>query len=160
MIKNVKCLYFIQKFFLFIDEGQKLKLIKYNKSLQKINNIDIINYKLFNGKYIIYDSNSIGKEYDSNNDTLIYEGEYLNGQKNGKGKEYDCNNDLLFEGEYLNGKKLIGIIYDKNRNIIYKINYTNGEGKEYNIYRRIIFEGEHLNGKRHGKGKEYYCKYH
>ena len=57
------------------------------------------------GKYIIYESNRIGKEYYCKYDKLKFECEYLNGERNGKGKEYDDNGLLIFEGEYLNGRK-------------------------------------------------------
>ena len=135
MLKNVKSSYFVIKVFSFIDEKQKLKLIKYNKSLQKNINISIINYIHFQGKYIIYKTNKKGKEYN-NKHLLIYEGEYLNGERNGKGKEYNCFCKLEFEGEYLNGKR-------------------NGKGKEYNINGGIQFEGEYLNDERYGIGKDY-----
>ena len=138
MLKNVKSIYFIQKLFSFIDEYSKLKLVKYNKSIQKNINIDIINYIYFKGKYIIYESNEKGKEYNYE-DNLIFEGGYLNGERNGKGKEYNRSGELIFEGEYLNGKR-------------------NGKGKEYYRYGYIIFEGEYLNNKRNGKGKEYNLK--
>ena len=115
-------------------ERNKLKLIKYNKSLQENMNISLINYKNFSGKYIIYEQNGKGKEYDYDG-KLKFEGEYLNGERNGKGKEYDYNGKLRFEGEYLNGKR-------------------NGKGKEYNDD-KLIFEGEYLNGKRwNGNVKE------
>ena len=70
MLKNIKSSYFIELIYSFIDEGQKLKIIKYNKSLQKNINISIINYKYFKGKYIKYESKGIGKEYD-NEDYLM-----------------------------------------------------------------------------------------
>ena len=105
MLKNVKSSYFIRIIFSFIYEKQKLKLIKYNKSLQENMNISLINYKIFSGKYIIYEQNGKGKEYNYDGD-LIFEGEYLNGLRNGKGKEYDDYGNLIFEGEYLNGEKL------------------------------------------------------
>ena len=105
MLKNIKSSYFVQLLFLYLDEKNKLKIAKYNKSLQKNLNITIINYKLFTGKYIIYESKGIGKEYIGNDNRLIFEGEYLNGQRNGKGKEYN-DGKLIFEGEYLNGKIL------------------------------------------------------
>ena len=156
MLKNIKSSYFIELIYSFIDEGQKLKIIKYNKSLQKNINISIINYKYFKGKYIIYESKGIGKEYD-NEDYLRYEGEFLNGRRNGKGKEYNWLGNLIYEAEYSNGKR-------------------NGKGKEYDEYGRIRFEGEYLNNKEwigtgydedekeiytlnnniNGKGKEYY----
>ena len=64
MLKNIKSSYFIAIIFSYIDERQKLKIIKYNKNLQKNMNISIINYKFFTRRYIIYESNGIGKEYD------------------------------------------------------------------------------------------------
>ena len=181
MLKNIKSSYFIQIFFSYVNEEQKLKIIKYNKSLQKNLYISIINYKHFSGKYIIYGSNGIGKEYQGYDDGLIFEGEYSNGERNGKGKEYDDKGKLEFEGEYINGKrngkgkeydyygtlifegeyfnnkKWIGTMYDSKGNIINKLNNNiNGKGKEYNLSGDIMFEGEYLNGKRNGKGIEYH----
>ena len=182
MLKNIKSLYFIKLIFLYLDEPQKLKLIKYNKNLQKNINISIINYKYLKGKFIEYSSKGIGKEYyyygDNkiliyegefsngqrngkgkvfyDNDILMYESEYLKGKKTGKGKEYHRNGKLLFEGEYLNDRELFGNKYDEKGNLIDKINHIKGEGKDYNDYGKIIFEGDYLNGKRHGKGKEYF----
>ena len=72
MLKTIKSSYFINIIFSYIDERQKLKIIKSNKSLQKNMNISLINYKLFTGKYIIYEWNRFGKEYNSFNDNLVY----------------------------------------------------------------------------------------
>ena len=47
MLKNVKASYFLRILFSFINEKQKLELIKYNKSLQENININLINYKIF-----------------------------------------------------------------------------------------------------------------
>jgi len=102
MLENIKSVFFIKLIFSFVDEERKLKMLKYNKSLQNKIDISLLNYQLFKGNYIIYETNRLGKEYDSYG-TLLYEGEYLNGKRNGKGKEY-CENVLIFEGEYLNGK--------------------------------------------------------
>ena len=137
MLLNIKSSYFIKIIFTYIAEGNKLKLIKYNKNLQKEMNITIINYKFFTGKYIIYETNKIGKEYDCCDDSLTFEGEYFHGERHGKGKEYYNLNDILkFEGEYLYGKR-------------------NGNGKEYNFDGRLKFEGGYLNGERNRKGKDY-----
>ena len=108
MLTNIKSLYFIEKIFSKIDVKIKLKIIKYNKSLQNTLCINIINYKKFSKKYIIYDSKGIGKEYFGYDNALLYEGEYLNGERNGKGKEYDSFNyikHITYEGEYKNGKR-------------------------------------------------------
>ena len=184
MLKNIKSPYFIRLIFSFADEVQKLKLVRYNKSIQKNLDISIINYKFFSGRYIIYESNGMGKEYNGYDGDLIFEGEYKNGERNGKGKEYDCFDNLIyegeylngkrngkgngknidydyfgelrFEGEYLNGKEWIGISYDDDGNIKYELNNSiNGKGKEYHDNGKLQFEGQYLNGKRNGKGKEY-----
>ena len=97
MLKNVKS-YFTQLIFSDISEGRKLKLLKHNKNLQKEMNINLINYKFFSGRYIIYEPNGKGREYKGNSDLLIYEGEYKNGERNGKGKEYNRYGELIFEG--------------------------------------------------------------
>ena len=101
-------------------------------------NINIINYKFFSRRYIIYETKKKGKEYDALEYTMIYEGEFLNGERNGKGKEYNDNGQLIFEGEFKQGKR------------------WKGKCKEYHIYNslKITFEGEYLNGKK-WKGKEY-----
>ena len=61
---------------------------------------------MFSGKYIIYETNKIGKIFDANNDKVIYEGELLNGKKHGKGKELNIDGKLLYEGEFINDQRL------------------------------------------------------
>ena len=137
MLEKIKSSYFIKIIFAYIAERRKLKLIKYNKSLQQNINISIINYIFFTRKFILYESSKIGKEYDGYYGFLHFKGEYLNGERNGKGKEI-WDGRLLFEGEYLHGQR-------------------NGKGKEYiPSLKSLLFEGNYLNGKRNGKGKEYY----
>ena len=82
MLKNVKTSFFLRVLFSYLDEKQKLEIIKYNKSLQENINISLINYKFFSRKYLEY-------------------------ELNGKGKEYFYDGNLKFEGEYLNGKRKI-----------------------------------------------------
>ena len=139
MLDNIKSTYFTKIIFCILDEGRKLDIIKYNKRMQNNMNINLIDYKIYSGRYILYKTNKKGEEYDGYHryyDILLYEGEYLNGKKNGKGKEYDKYRNLIFSGEYLNGKR-------------------NGKGKEYDIHGNLIFEGEYLNGKKwNGKGNE------
>ena len=134
-MENVKLSYILKIVFSFVDGKQKLKSVKRNKSFQKKIDISIINYIHFKGRYIIYESNGKGKEYDWYKGRLKFEGEYLNGERNGKVKEYWDDGELKFEGEYLNGKK-------------------NGKRKVYDFDDRLKFEGEYLNDKRNGKGKE------
>jgi len=168
MLKNIKSTYFIKKLFNYLDEKKKLKIVKCNKDLQNNIDINIINYKYFSERYIIYESNVIGKEYNSYSDKLIYEGEYLNGKINGKGKEYDNyfgtvyegkylngkrngkgkeyhrTGEIIFEGEYFDNKRWIGTGYVEGKKIYTLSNDTNGKGQEFNNSGTLIFEGEYL----------------
>ena len=137
-----------------MDYKVKLKIVKYNKSLQNLLNLSLFDY-IFNGRYIIYETKIKGKEYNFYNGRLMFEGEYLNGKKNGKGKEYVLGK-LIFDGEYLNGKKWNGKGYDmKDNNIIYKLTEGKGFIKEYDYHGKLKYEGEYLNGGRNWKGKKY-----
>ena len=118
---DIKSSYFIIILFSHLNEERKLRIIKNNKNIQNLLNINIINYKIFNGKYIKYESNGKTKEYDRYNDCLIYEGEYINGKR----KEFFSSKELKFEGEYLNGKR-------------------NGKGKEYFQTKKFIIKDEYL----------------
>ena len=134
MLAKIKSTFFLRILFSKIKEGTKLNLIRYNKYIQNQIDINIINYKRYSGKYIIFENNRKGKEYNSYNDKLLFEGEYLNGKRHGKGREYDKHFNIIFEGEYLNDKR-------------------NGKGIEYYPNRNVLFIGEYLNGKRwNGKG--------
>ena len=62
MFQNIKSSYFIKLIYSFVEEVQKLKLVRYNKSIQRNLDINIINYKFFKGNYIIYESKKIVKE--------------------------------------------------------------------------------------------------
>ena len=135
MLENIKSFYFYKIIFSFINEKKKLKIAKYNKKIQNKIDINLTNYKIFSDRYIVYEINGKGKEYNSYTHKLIFEGEFKNGERNGKGKEYDYLGKVEFEGEYLNGEK-------------------NGKGKEYSLD-DIIFEGEYLNGEKNGKGIKY-----
>ena len=128
MVENIKSKYIIKIIFTFVNERQKLKIIKHNKKLQNIIDINITNYKFLSRRYVEYEPKGIGKEYYSNG-KLKSECKYLNGERNGKGKEYNYYGKLIFEGEYLDGKR-------------------NGKGKEYDEFGKLIFEGEYLNGNR------------
>ena len=99
MLDNIKSSYFVKVIFSHIFEGKKLKLIKYNKTMQSKIDISLINYKIYSCAYIIYEENGKGKEYDSYNDILIFEGNFINGERNGYGKEYSRQtNKIKFEG--------------------------------------------------------------
>ena len=141
MLDNIKSVYFSKIIFSFLNEEVKLKIVKYNKTLQKSLNIGLVNYKVLSRRYIIFGENGKGREYNILDNSLIFEGEYKNGKRNGKGKEYYdyFAGKLKFEGEFLDGKR-------------------NGKGKEYSCfyYGTLISDCEYLNGQRNGKFKEYY----
>ena len=126
MLEHVKLDFFLKIMFSYIEKGTKLKIIKYNRSLQNKIDINILHYKVYSGRFIIYETKEKGKEYNGYKDQLVYEGEYLNGERNGQGKEYDEKVRLIYEGEFKNGKK-------------------NGKGKEYNYKGELIYEGEYNN---------------
>ena len=127
MLANIRSLYIMKKILFNLSERTFLKLIKYNDKYKQKMNINLLNYKNFNGKIILYETNNKGKEYDKDGE-LIYEGEYLNGERNGEGMEYNNEGETIFEGQYSKGKR-------------------NGKGREY-YNNKLIFEGEYLNGKR------------
>jgi len=162
MLDNINSVYLLKIIFSYINEKDKLKIIKTNKSLQNKIGIALINYKIFSGRYIILEANNKGKEFNIYYDKMLFEGEYLNLKRNGKGKEYNIYGDIIYEGEYLNGKiNGKGKEYDSCTGcILYDGEYINGEkngkGKKYNDGGYLIFEGEFLNGKKwSGKGYEY-----
>ena len=179
MLKNIKSSYIVGKIFPYLNGIRKLYLAQYNKNLQNKFGISLKNYKLYSGKYIIYESEKKGRICNLFNDDLLYEGEFLNRKKNGKAKEYEykrlifegeylngkkngkckeyyfCNGKIKFEGEYLNGKKWNGKGYNPNGNLTYELKDGKGYIKEYFGYGSFVLEGEYLNGEKNGKAKEY-----
>ena len=119
MLDNIKSSYLLSEMLSYLPENVKLNLFKYNKAMQNLLNINIINYKMFKGLIKIEPGYIIKYGKDT------YKGEYLNGKKNGKGKEYYYfSRKLKFEGEYINGKRY-------------------GKGKEYYRDGNLKFEGEY-----------------
>ena len=117
MLGKIKSSFITKVVLSFLKDVKKLKLIKYNKYFQNKINIDILHYKIYSGKYIIYKSKIKGKEYDAYSNKLIFLGEYLKGKRKGKGKEYNEKGKVIFEGEYLKGKRNgIGKVYIKKVN--------------------------------------------
>ena len=127
MLNQIKATYFLKELFEFMQEGRKLKIVKYSKYLQKILKRRLIHYKAFSEREIIYGPEGKGKEYSSNG-VLLFEGEYLDGQRNGNCKEYNNKGELIFEGEYLKGKK------------------WNGKEKAYDNKGKLLVEKEYCKG--------------
>ena len=86
--KSIASLYILKDIFSFLSQKQKLKIIIYNKHLQKKLDINIEDYKRISKTYREGEKNGKGKEYIISTNIMIFEGEYLNGKRNGKGKEY------------------------------------------------------------------------
>ena len=70
---KVKSDYIIKKLFSYLNEKSKLNIIKYNKNLQNKIRIKLINYKLFKGIYIEYESKTKVKEYYGDTGNTIYD---------------------------------------------------------------------------------------
>ena len=153
MLENIKSLYFRRNIFLYTNEKVKLDIMKYNKNLQNLMDLNLDYYKRYSGKYIVIIINKKVEEYNASDGKLIYDGEYLNGKRNGEGIEYDFEGSIIFEGEFKNGRRWNGKVKFKDEN--YEIKNGNGKVKEYNNNSKLIYEGEYINRERSGKGKEY-----
>ena len=64
MFEKIKSKKFIKNLFQHIYNKRKLKLIKYNKKLQYIIDINLDHYKIFKGKYILYKGIKLWKEFN------------------------------------------------------------------------------------------------
>ena len=163
MWRKIKSTYILKIVFTYVDDRRKLNLIKFNKKIQSILGLNLIDFRRFSGRYKVEEYGKI-KEYNSYNNRLIFEGQYSNEKRNGEGKEYNEEGKLIFEGEYLDDKRWKGVEkeYDEDTGkLIFEYEYKNGnidEGKEYDKYNgELLFSGKYLNGKRNGKGTEYKC---
>ena len=147
-----------KKLLLFCTEIKILKILRYNKRIQKSVDIDFNFYRNYAKRYIIYkDKNkNFGNEYNKDN-LEIYEGEFVNEKRSGKGKEFNSLHEIIFDGDYLYGKRNGRITEYNNRELIFLGEHFNnkrqGRGIEYDKG-QMIFEGEYFNGMRHGFGKE------
>ena len=72
MLTDIKSIEIFIKVFSYIKGETSLKIIKYNKSFQNIMNIDLIDYKILSGKYIVYEQKGKAKEIDSYNNQIIF----------------------------------------------------------------------------------------
>ena len=162
MFNKISSSFILKKIFNFLDNKIKYNTVVHNKKLQKKLGLNLIDFRIFSGRYKIEED---GKtiEYNSYNNQIIFKGQYSNGKRNGLGIEYNEEGKVIFEGEYLNGKKWKGISkeYDEDTSeLIFEYEYLNGvingKGNEYDKYNGdLLFSGNYLNGKRNGYGEEY-----
>ena len=61
MLEIIKSIYFIKNLFSYVHKYRKLKIINYNKILQNSLNLNIIDYRILSGKYVIYETKEKGK---------------------------------------------------------------------------------------------------
>ena len=162
MWRKIKSSFILTKVFSYADFKLKLYTIVYNKKIQKKLGYNLNDFKRCSGRYKVLEYGKT-KEYNSNNDKLLFEGIYANGKRNGNGKEYNEERNITFEGEYLDGKRWEGIAkeYDEDTGkLILEYHYSkgkiDGEAKEYDKYNGdLLFSGKYLNRKRNWIGKEY-----
>ena len=89
--------YFIQKFFDYIQKRRTLKTIRYNKSIQKRININIIHYKEYSEKYSSIEieikpmENKYGRFININKENEEYYHIYYNDNKNEQIKSTSLN---------------------------------------------------------------------
>ena len=88
MWRNIRSNYLLKEILANIGDKRKLNLIKYNKKIQEIAGLNLIDFRRFSGRYIKEEFGTI-KVYNSYNNHLIFEGQYSNGKRNGKGEEYN-----------------------------------------------------------------------
>ena len=161
MLNNIITIYIIKLIFSILNPYILLDLAKYNIFFQTLFDITIIHYEEYTGRYIIFEKDGKGKEYDMNH-YLLYEGEFLHGKRHGKGRGKEPKNEYYYEGEYRYGKKHGKGNETANGPLIYEGEYSNGvlngKGKEYEYFSwKLIFDGEFRNGKRwNGSGVWYF----
>jgi len=87
ILKNIKSVYFIQKFFDYIHKRKTLETIKYNKNIQNILNININHYKEYSENYSSIEieikpiKNKYGRFIFINNEDEEYYHIYFNDNK-------------------------------------------------------------------------------
>ena len=165
MLFGINSTYILSNIFSLLDTKEKLKLIKYNKSLQKKLEITLDFYKEISGRYLITEENNFSKEFTLSENILVYMGGYKNCSRNGFGVEYTNEGVIKFIGEYLNGKKNgEGKVYERYElngcdYLIFSGNFKSGKKNGFGrkcSNDELKFEGEYLNDIKEGLGKQYY----
>ena len=85
MWRKIKSLYILKMLFDYVGPKRKLDIIIYNQKIKTKCGLNINDYKRCSGKYR-KDDNGIIKEYNSYDNTLLFEGQFSNRKRNGKGR--------------------------------------------------------------------------
>ena len=97
---SVKSKYIQILIFSFLNEKNKLDLVKYNLKLQKLLEININTYKKISQCIKIGKGDGYCRIYDFNTMTLKFEGEYKNGKKMEKERNFiKATNILMMKQE-------------------------------------------------------------
>ena len=151
LLKNINSNYILIQIFSFLEKGQELTVISYNKSLQNKLEITIEDFKNVRGAYIITKRDGIWWEehdwiFTQETNHAIFKGKLIKGKKEGHGIEFYNNKRKKFEGSYHKGIKINGKGYDKLGNIIYQID--NEEVTEKYKNGNPVFKGNYYKGKK------------
>ena len=144
---NNKSSIILKRLFLYIAEIEKIKIIKYNKSLLNKLNINLIDYKALSGRYLVYEENKKVKyiiiiRMMTECIKYILWRRLFKWKEKWKRKRIFVGNWLVFEGEFLNGKRWKGKEYDINNQLENKIKDGKGFIEEYFITGQLWFEGD------------------
>ena len=83
---SIRSIYILKNSFTLIIKKKYLDIISYNKNLKIKLEINIEDYKNESKKIRIGEKNGFAKEFNADQNILLFEGEYLNGKKMGKEK--------------------------------------------------------------------------
>ena len=152
LIKEVKSNFFKNDLFSLLSIKTKLSIIKYNKVLQDVLNINKEDNKMYKRRrYKLGDLKGKVREFSLEKNALIFIGEYLEGKRNGEGKEFYNNGQNIFIGKFESGMKISGNGYKLD----YEIENGSGYVREYYDDGQLKYEGEYLNGEKNGQGTEF-----
>ena len=105
MLFAINSSYIISDIFSLLEDRKKLKVIKYNISLQSKLECNLDFFKQISGRYLLTESINFGKEITLDNNTLVYIGGFKDKKRHGFGVEYDNLGIFKFKGEFINGKR-------------------------------------------------------
>ena len=108
MLDNIKSSFFYKIVFSFIKEKSKLKIVKYTKNLQKKIDINLLHYKYFTGKFIVYEKYKKRKKGKKGKEKKL--------KKEKKKKEKSTIMEMIVQ--YMKGHILMEKEMEKEKNII------------------------------------------
>jgi hypothetical protein len=137
MFNKISSSFILKKIFNFLDNKIKYNTVVHNKKLQIKLGLNLIDFRIFSGRYKIEED---GKtiEYNSYNNQIIFKGQYSNGKLNG--------NSLNFEIE----KNFVELYNDNTFGYISVMERDNNEGqveKRFDSYGKLGLLSDTVNAK-------------